>query len=76
MPAFRRTLIARALTPPTASALEAVLAVVAWAALPAVAAFAALAALSALVALGTFASDDSLMSAPWTVLLRTSAPVT
>ena len=40
--------IARALTPPTASAFEAVLAVVAWAALPAVAAFAALAALSAL----------------------------
>lgn len=67
------------LTPPTASALAALLAVVAWAAMPAVEAFAALVAfvaLSALVALGTFPSADSFTSEPLTLLLRMSGLVT
>lgn len=79
VPSFSRRLMARSLTPPTASALAALLAVVAWAAMPAVEAFAALVAfvaLSALVALGTFPSADSFTSEPLTLLLRMSGLVT
>jgi hypothetical protein len=67
VPAFWRTLIARARTPPTAAA---------FAALAAFVALAAVLAVPALAALGTCPSEDSFTSAPRTSSLRKSLLVT
>jgi hypothetical protein len=71
--------MARSLTPPTASALAALLAVVAWAAVPAVEAFAAGSRVCGAVRARRarhLPSADSFTSEPLTLLLRMSGLVT